>query len=137
MFCNMKYIFQVASIKMPKNMLSYLKKIASRKTSVQINYSWTTDINYLFLTIKLIKRLLCKGDAKLLKKLFASRILSQCCRFKCLSYLKGSHWHSVTELTLALSKRLIFFNRNREAHLTTITQRLHSTNSQSMKKVRN
>lgn len=72
MFCNMKYIFQVASIKMPKNMLSYLKKIASRKTSVQINYSWTTDINYLFLTIKLIKRLLCKGDAKLLKKLFAS-----------------------------------------------------------------
>ena len=39
MLCNMKYIFQVASIKMPKNMLSYLKKIAARKTSVQINYS--------------------------------------------------------------------------------------------------
>ena len=35
----MKYIFQVASIKMLKNMLSYLKKIAARKTSVQINYS--------------------------------------------------------------------------------------------------
>ena len=31
MLYNMKYIFQVASIKMPKNMLSYLEKLLLEK----------------------------------------------------------------------------------------------------------